>query len=71
MMMDDIAPTPERRKHVKKTLYMCSLKNRLCLLTYAGRLTPKTDKKIRLENGHRLKKYPYKIKGKAERERES
>ena len=44
VMMDDSAPIHERRKLVK-TYKMCSLENRLWLLNYAGRSTPKNDNK--------------------------
>ena len=48
VMIDDNAPTHERRKLVK-TYKMCSLENRLWLLRYAGRPTPKIIKKDGVE----------------------
>ena len=50
---------------------MCSLENGLWLLRYAGRPTPKNDKKMEQKNGHKRKILTPQIKkGNAERERE-
>ena len=50
---------------------MCSLENGLWLLRYAGRPTPKNDKKMEQKNGHKRKILTLQIKkGNAERERE-
>ena len=55
VMMEDSAPTHERKKHIKTFLKICSLKNRLWLLKYAGRPTSKknkqTKKKIEKKKG--------------------
>ena len=47
-MMDDNAPINERRKLVKtyKNVLARSLENGLWLLRYAGKPTPKNDKKM-------------------------
>ena len=43
MMMDDSAPTHERRKLVNKNYRNVLLENRLWFLKYAGRPTPKKN----------------------------